>query len=90
MVADLIQAFAELPNLKWMSDGVVTEGPLCTAQAVGRLVSVNGTLLLSLAIAVYTFCVLILRWRVQSYVSKLVVLVIWIFIALLIAIPSII
>jgi hypothetical protein len=90
MVADLIQAFAELPILKWMSDGVVTEGPLCTAQAVGRLVSVNGALLSSLAIAVYTFCVLILRWRIQSYVSKLVVLVIWIFIALLIAISSII
>lgn len=39
------------------------------------------------AIAVYTFCVLVLRWSAPKIISKVVVLTIWIFIALIIAIP---
>lgn len=39
------------------------------------------------AIAVHTFCVLVLRWKGPDYVSKLVVLTIWGFTALVIAIP---
>ena len=38
------------------------------------------------AIAVYTLCVLVLRWSIPRYISKLVVLMIWIFIALAIGI----
>jgi len=41
----------------------------------------------SLAIAVYTFCVLVLRWSIPRYISKLVVLIIWIFITLIVVIP---
>jgi len=43
----------------------------------------------SLAIAVYTFCVLVLRWSVSRYISKLVVLIIWIVMSLVIVIPYI-
>ena len=39
------------------------------------------------AIAVHTFCVLVLRWSAPKIFSKLVILVIWIFIALIITIP---
>jgi len=39
------------------------------------------------AIAMHTFCVLILRWRGPEYISKVVVLMIWGFTALVIAIP---
>ena len=39
------------------------------------------------AIAVQTFCVLVLRWSIPNYISKLVVFVIWIFITLIIVIP---
>ena len=39
------------------------------------------------AIAVHTFCVLVLRWRGPEYISKFVVLMIWAFTALVIAIP---
>jgi len=35
----------------------------------------------------HTFCVLILHWRGPEYISKLVVLMIWGFTALVIAIP---
>ena len=40
------------------------------------------------AIAVQTFCVLVLRWRAPNYISKLVVLMIWIFTTLVIGIPN--
>jgi len=39
------------------------------------------------AIAAHTFCVLVLRWSAPKYISRLVVLIIWIFIALVIVIP---
>ena len=39
------------------------------------------------AIAVHTFCVLIPGWRVPEYISKVVVVMIWCFTALVIAIP---
>ena len=42
------------------------------------------------AIAVYTFCVLVLRWNIPRYISKFAVLMIWIFIALVIGIPHIV
>jgi len=47
----------------------------------------DGVALSSLAIAVYTFCVLVLRWSIPRYISKLVVLIIWIFITLIVVIP---
>jgi hypothetical protein len=39
------------------------------------------------AIAVHTFCVLVLRWRAPKYISKLVVLSIWGFTALVVGVP---
>ena len=42
------------------------------------------------AIAVHTFCVLVLHWSTPNYISKLVVLIIWIFTTLVIGIPNII
>ena len=39
------------------------------------------------AIAVHTFSVLVLRWRGPEYISKLAVLMIWGFTALVVAIP---
>jgi len=39
------------------------------------------------AISVYTFCVLVFRWSIPRYISKLVVLMIWVFITLIIVIP---
>ncbi|KIM45490.1 hypothetical protein M413DRAFT_24685 [Hebeloma cylindrosporum] len=90
MLADLIQALGYLPIIKWMVNGAITEGRLCTAQAVVKQVGIVGVATTSLAIAVHTFCVLVLRWSAPNYISKLVVLMIWIFTALVIGIPNII
>lgn len=45
MMADLLQAIACLPSIRWMLDGVITEGSLCTAQAVIQQFGVNGAAL---------------------------------------------
>ena len=42
------------------------------------------------AIAVYTFCVLVLRWNIPRYISMLVILMIWVVTALIIVIPYIV
>ena len=42
------------------------------------------------AIAVYTFCVLVLRWNIPRYISMLVLLMIWAVIALVIVISYIV
>jgi len=58
-------------------------GPWCVSRHYQFLVLIrNGQ-----AIAVHTFCVLVLRWSAPKYISILVVLIIWIFITLVIVIP---
>jgi vacuolar-type H+-ATPase subunit I/STV1 len=42
------------------------------------------------AIAVYTFCVLVLRWSIPRYISKVVVLMVWIFITLVVIVPYVV
>ncbi|TFK21879.1 hypothetical protein FA15DRAFT_672092 [Coprinopsis marcescibilis] len=87
MLADLLQALGGMPSIRWMREGRITEGPLCTAQAVIKQIGINGVALTSLAIAVQTFSVLILRWRAPRRISKLLVLGVWIFTALVVSIP---
>jgi len=90
MLSDLIQALGNLPSIRWLGDGFITEGQLCTAQAVLKQVGIVGVAMSSLAIAVHTFSVLILRWSAPKLTSKLVVLMIWIFAALVIGIANIV
>ncbi|PPQ92973.1 hypothetical protein CVT25_000174 [Psilocybe cyanescens] len=73
MLADLIQAI---------------EGQLCTAQAAIKQVGIVGVAMTSLAIGVHTFSILVLRWRAPKHISKLLVVGIWIFAALVIGIPN--
>ncbi|CAA7260692.1 unnamed protein product [Cyclocybe aegerita] len=88
MLADLIQAIGNMPNIKWMADAEITEGPLCTAQAVIKQIGIVGVAMTSLAIAVHTFSILVLRWRAPRHISKFVVVGVWVFTALVIGIPN--
>ncbi|TFK18819.1 hypothetical protein FA15DRAFT_675005 [Coprinopsis marcescibilis] len=87
MLADLLQALGGMPSIRWMREGRVTEGSLCTAQAVIKQIGINGVALTSLAIAVHTFLVLVFRWRAPRHISKFLVLGVWIFTALVVSIP---
>ncbi|TEB19065.1 hypothetical protein FA13DRAFT_1744787 [Coprinellus micaceus] len=82
MIADLIQAAGSLPIARWMRDGHITAGPTCTAQAVLKQIGINGF------IGLHTFSVLILGWRLHRHASKIGVLVVWVFTALVVGIPN--
>ncbi|KAF9526924.1 hypothetical protein CPB83DRAFT_908130 [Crepidotus variabilis] len=88
MLADMIQALGIMPNIKWMSDAMITEGTLCTAQAALKQVGIVGVSLTSLVIALHTFAVLVLRWMPPRHASKLAVLLIWVCTGLIIGIPN--
>ncbi|KDR67559.1 hypothetical protein GALMADRAFT_79777 [Galerina marginata CBS 339.88] len=88
MLADLVQSLGNLPNIRWMEDGEITEGHLCTAQAAIKQVGIVGVAMTSLAIAVHTFSVLVLRWKAPPYLSKITVVGVWVFTALVIGIAN--
>ncbi|KAJ2919918.1 hypothetical protein MD484_g441, partial [Candolleomyces efflorescens] len=88
MLADLLQAIGNLPSIRWMRDGYVTEGSLCTAQAVIKQIGINGVALSSFFIALHTFGVLVLRWKVHRHASKVGVALIWVFIGIVVGIPN--
>lgn len=87
MLADLLQAVGNMPSIKWMREGRITLGSVCTAQAVIKQVGINGVALTSLAIAVHTFSILILRWRAPRHIAKFMVAGVWAFTALVVGIP---
>lgn len=83
MVADLIQGLGVTPNIKWMADGVISEGRLCTTQAVLKQIGIVGVALTSSAIAFHTFCVLVLHWKEPPQLPKYVIVGIWTLTALI-------
>ncbi|KAF9270130.1 hypothetical protein L218DRAFT_952323 [Marasmius fiardii PR-910] len=87
LVADLIQATGALLSIKWVVEGRVTEGTLCVTQGILKQVGDVGVALTSLAIAVHTFLVLILRVQSRPHIGLLVLTLIWLFIALVVGIP---
>ncbi|KAF8971222.1 hypothetical protein BDZ97DRAFT_1914223 [Flammula alnicola] len=88
MVADLIQAIGIMPNVRWMTQAGITEGHLCTAQAVVKQVGIVGVSVTSLAIALHTFSVLVLRWRAPRHATRIMIVGVWMFAALVIGIPN--
>jgi hypothetical protein len=84
MVADLVQALGVTPNIKWLTDGAVTEGSLCTAQSVLKQIGIVGVALTSSAIAFHTFSILVLRRKGPAQLPKYIVVGIWTLVALII------
>jgi hypothetical protein len=90
MLADLILAIGDLPNIRWMSVGAVLPGRLCTTQAVFKQVGKVGVAMTSLAIAFHTFSILVLRWKGPPNFQKYIIAGIWVFVAVVIGIPNIV
>jgi len=88
MVAELIQALGGLLNFKWIADGFITEGALCTAQ--GRLKQLGdvGVALFSLVIAFDTFFMLSFGWRGPKKLRSCALIGVGIFIVLVVAVGS--
>ncbi|KAG8997497.1 hypothetical protein FRB93_014108 [Tulasnella sp. JGI-2019a] len=59
---DVIQATGRVMHIAWIRQARVTSGPYCTAQGVIQHVGSVGTALMTLAIGVTSFAVIVLRW----------------------------
>jgi len=84
LVSDLIQAIGGIMSIKWIVDAGVTEGTLCTAQAIFKQMGDVGVALTSLTIALHTFCVLVFGFRSPPKTAIIVIATIWTFIALIV------
>ncbi|KAK0449785.1 uncharacterized protein EV420DRAFT_1750560 [Desarmillaria tabescens] len=102
MCAELVQALGGLLNIQWIIDATVlfqevTEGPLCKAQGILKQMG-DVTVALTQAsqvpimnvpsLAIHTFNVLVMRWRVPPLLSVFIISLIWIFIALNVGLSS--
>ncbi|KAJ4484835.1 hypothetical protein C8J55DRAFT_30014 [Lentinula edodes] len=84
LIFDLIQAIGGMIDVKWVADAGVTEGSLCTAQGILKQMGDVGVALSSATIALHTFCVLVLRRNATARTAAAVLILIWIFIALIV------
>jgi hypothetical protein len=86
MIFELIQAAGGMMNAKWVMQAAVTLGPYCTAQGVVKQLGDTGVALISLAIALHTFGVLIFRWKSSHIHALSAIGLICLFITLMIGI----
>ncbi|KAH9968849.1 hypothetical protein BC827DRAFT_1166129 [Russula dissimulans] len=70
-------------NLKWSFDGSVSPGSFCTAQGLIKQLADVGTALSAGNVAIYTFSTLIFRLRHDTNVSRAVIIVAGIWIAII-------
>ncbi|KAJ8508049.1 hypothetical protein ONZ45_g9638 [Pleurotus djamor] len=86
-----------LLNIEWIIRAAVVEGSLCTAQGVLKQVGDVAVAFTSLTIAIHTFLVLVLRYRVPPRLRILslsiptpfmIIAFIWLFVVLAVAIPA--
>lgn len=82
MCAEFIQALGGLLNIQWIIDAEIIEGTLCVAQGILKQIGDVTVALTSLALAIHTFNVLVMRRRAPPWLCIVIVSLIWIFIAL--------
>jgi len=90
LVSDLILSIGSIMNIRWISKGGVEEGKFCAAQGAIQQIGDVGVALASLAIAVHTFAVLLLKWRSPQgrMLPISVIALIWLLLILITTIPS--
>ncbi|TFK67850.1 hypothetical protein BDN72DRAFT_842536 [Pluteus cervinus] len=88
MFAEMLQAIGGLLNLRWVIEGKVTEGSLCTAQGMLKQMGNVGIALTPQLIAAHTFLVIVLEWSIPRIVSRIMISLIWVIIGLIISITT--
>jgi len=81
---DLIQAIGGIMDAKWVAEGIVKEGLVCTAQGILKQMGDVGVALSTAAIALHTFSVLVLRRHPPTRLAFLFLFLIWLFIGLIV------
>ncbi|KZS90734.1 family A G protein-coupled receptor-like protein [Sistotremastrum niveocremeum HHB9708] len=84
LFSDLLHSIGSILNIPWIRDSGVLEGPLCTAQGIFRQMGDTGVALEILAIAVFTWGVIVRGWSSPSLKTTFVIVgLIWIFVILI-------
>ncbi|KAI5122571.1 hypothetical protein M0805_004788 [Coniferiporia weirii] len=88
MFSEILQATGSIMDLRWVINAGVTSGSYCVAQGMLKQIGDVSVALSTLAIAVHTFCAVVLRWRPSRprAVSALVLAAIWVVIAIIIVV----
>ncbi|KAE9408213.1 hypothetical protein BT96DRAFT_1013670 [Gymnopus androsaceus JB14] len=86
LIFDLVQAIGGIMDVKWVAEAGVMQGLLCTVQGILKQMGDVGVALTTAAIAIHTFCVLVLRRHPPTRVAYLVLFLIWLFIGLIVGI----
>ncbi|KAI8985552.1 hypothetical protein BD414DRAFT_488459 [Trametes punicea] len=68
LLCEVVQTIGSILNLRWFDKGAVTYDPYCTIQGVLKHISDVGTAYWSLIIAMNTFWILFLRWKLRRVV----------------------
>jgi len=67
LVCDMLQAIGSIINAAWVRHQMVELGTLCMAQGAVKQTSDVGTAIWTLIIAIHTFCILFLEWKIRTY-----------------------
>ncbi|KAI0367027.1 hypothetical protein BV20DRAFT_1001359 [Pilatotrama ljubarskyi] len=68
LLCEIVQTIGSIMNIRWYYQMAVTYEPYCTVQGVLKHLSDVGSAYWSLIIAMNTFWILFLRWRLRPYV----------------------
>ncbi|OSD03068.1 hypothetical protein PYCCODRAFT_1434945 [Trametes coccinea BRFM310] len=68
LLCEVVQTIGSIMNIRWFNQMAVTYEPYCTVQGVLKHVSDVGTAYWSLIIAMNTFWILFLRWKLRRFV----------------------
>ncbi|KAH9852137.1 hypothetical protein C2E23DRAFT_827684 [Lenzites betulinus] len=68
LLCEIFQTVGSIMNIRWYNQMAVTYGPYCTVQGVVKHFSDVGSAYWSLIIAMNTFWILFLRWKLKRFV----------------------
>lgn len=84
---DIVMALGRITSIKWVQEGKVFQGGYCTAQGIIQQFGETGSAMVTMAIAIYTFVVVMWgTFRRQLLVAYLVVGFILVFVAVFIGV----
>jgi len=89
--ADVLQSIGAVMDIKWINDGKVEVGGFCNAQGIVKQLGETSVAMTTLVIAVYTFVGVWLGNPMKSmWVTRVVLMAIWLFVAFMIILGNII
>ncbi|KAG0708745.1 hypothetical protein DFH29DRAFT_888819 [Suillus ampliporus] len=88
MFFDLIQAIGGMFDIAWIDAARVYPGTICTVQGAFKHVGNTGAAFSTMAIALHTMQVLVLKWNTPPKAALLGSAIIWLTVGLMVGIPN--